>query len=128
MKYLIDTHTFIWASFNDSRLSKTAKDIFLDQTNEIHFSKASIWEMSIKIQLKKLDIVTNLNSFILNHAENNNINILDIALKHILRVQYLELHHRNPFDRLLIAQSILEEMPIISADKAFDKYDCKRIW
>lgn len=128
MKYIIDTHTLLWIVDDNSQLSRTAKDLYLNEKNEIFLSIASIWEMAIKISLKKLIIPYRLSDFVKEHIIGNNIRILNIALSHIYRLESLQYHHRDPFDRLIISQSIEESIPIISSDSELDKYEIERIW
>jgi len=128
LKYLIDTHTLLWIITNDPQLSKKAKDLYLNSKNTIYLSLASLWEMAIKISLNKLFIDAKLKDFVQNHIKGNDIKILNIELSHILSLENLPYHHRDPFDRLLICQSSNENMPLISSDKIFDFYHVKRIW
>ena len=128
MKYLIDTHTLLWIVTKNQKLSEKAKKFYLKRENIIFFSLASIWEMSIKISLKKLSIEEPLKDFIQNHIKGNDIKILNIGVQHILSLENLPYHHRDPFDRLIISQSMNENIPILSSDKVFDLYPIKRIW
>ena len=128
MKYLLDTHTLLWIVTNDPRLSKKAKNAYLNSENLICFSIASLWEMAIKISLKKLSIEEPLSEFIQNQIKANDIKFLNIEVPHILALENLAYHHRDPFDRLIIAQSIHEEITILSSDKIFDLYPIKRFW
>jgi len=128
MKYLLDTHTLLWIVTNDPRLSKKAKNAYLNSENLICFSIASLWEMAIKISLKKLSIEEPLSEFIQNQIKANDIKFLNIEVPHILALENLAYHHRDPFDRLIIAQSIHEDITILSSDKIFDLYPIKRFW
>ncbi len=128
MKYLIDTHTLLWIVTKNKKLSKKVKDIYLNSENQIFISLASLWEMAIKINLKKLSINEPLKDFVKNQIKSNDINILDIKTKHILLLENLPYYHKDPFDRLIISQSINEQIPLLSFDKVFDKYSIKRIW
>jgi PIN domain nuclease of toxin-antitoxin system len=128
MKYLLDTHTLLWITTDNPKLSKKAKSTYLNSQNEIFVSIASIWELSIKISLKKLDIKLPLKSFVDIHILGNNIKILELELNHIYKLEKLPFHHRDPFDRLIISQSIENKIPILSIDKMFDSYGIKRIW
>jgi len=128
MKYLLDTHTLLWIIADDPRLSKKAKNAYLNSENFIFFSVASLWEMAIKISLKKLSIEEPLNEFIQNHIKGNDIKFLNIEIPHILSLENLAYHHRDPFDRLIVAQSIHENISILSSDKIFDLYPIKRVW
>ena len=128
MKYLIDTHTLLWSAGNSPRLSSKVKKIYLNPNNDIYLSLASIWELSIKIGLNKINLSIPLKKFVDIHILGNNIEILNINLNHIYRIEKLPLHHRDPFDRLIISQAIEENLPIIGNDKIFDNYKIKRIW
>jgi len=128
VNYLIDTHAFLWIAANDSKLSNKVRALFLDSENLLFLSMASIWEMAIKISLKKLSIGQSLKDFLQMNLGSNDIEILNIKVTHILLLENLQFYHRDPFDRLIISQSISENIPIISADKAFDFYPIRRIW
>lgn len=128
MKYLIDTHTLIWIVTNNSKLSDKARSLYLDSDNDIYFSMASIWEMAIKISIKKMSIQTSLINFINDDIVGNNIKILNINIPHICYLEKLPFHHRDPFDRLILSQGITESIPVISSDKKFDLYPVNRIW
>ena len=128
MNYLLDTHTLLWITTEDSKLSENAKDLYLNNENEILLSMASIWELAIKSSINKISFDTTLEDYIEQHVRSNNIKILDIELSHVIRVENLPFHHRDPFDRLIIAQAIEEKLPIISKDNFFDKYDIQRKW
>jgi len=128
MNYLLDTQTLLWIVTDDTRLSKTVSRLFLDQQNEIFLSAASIWEMAIKISLQKLLLKGSLKDFATEHVLGNNIKILPIRLEHLYKLSNLPFHHRDPFDRLLIVQSLSENYPIISSNHAFEQYPVKRIW
>ncbi len=128
MKYLIDTHTLLWIVSDDKKLSKKAKSLYLDFSNEIYLSKASVWEISIKVSLGKLKLNSRLEDFISDHILNNNIKLVDIELTHIIAIESLPFYHRDPFDRLIISQAMCDKFQIISADEAFDDYPIKRLW
>ncbi|MCD4691864.1 MAG: type II toxin-antitoxin system VapC family toxin [Calditrichales bacterium] len=128
MKYLIDTHTLLWIVTNDPKLSAKAKDLYLDSENEIFISMASIWELSIKSSLGKISLEQPLDEFVDEHVKGNDIRILKIESPHVLRIENLPFYHRDPFDRLIISQSIEDNIPIIGSDKTFDSYPIKRIW
>ncbi len=128
MEILLDTQAFIWLCSDDRQLSKTAKKTFLNEKNSFFLSLASIWEMSIKSSLGKLKIRPSLERFILNELQENNIEQLPIHFQHVIKVNSLPFYHRDPFDRLLVAQSQIEEFSILSSDTVFDDYGVKRIW
>ncbi len=128
MKYLLDTHTLLWLTTNDPRLSQNSKELYLNAENEIFFSMASVWELAIKSSIKKITFAKTLEDYIEEHVKGNNIEIMQIELPHVLRVESLPFHHRDPFDRLLIAQAIENNISIIGMDSIFDKYKINRIW
>jgi PIN domain nuclease of toxin-antitoxin system len=128
MKYLIDTHVLLWLATDNPALSKKVKRIFLNEENEIYLSFASIWEMAIKMSLNKLTLKLPLKKFIEEHIVGNGIKLLEIKVNHLLEIEKLPFHHHDPFDRLIISQSIAESIPIITSDTNFDDYDIKVIW
>jgi PIN domain nuclease of toxin-antitoxin system len=127
MKILLDTHAFIWFVEDTSELTDYVKRIIEKPTNEIYLSIASIWEMAIKMQLKKLDIDKTIEE-IIDLATSNGFELLPILPEHIIRLSTLDFHHRDPFDRIIIAQGLVEKQEIVSRDKVFDDYGVKRIW
>ena len=128
MKYLLDTHTLLWIVTDNKKLSAKAKRCFLNKKNGIYLSIASLWEMAIKISLDKLKINQSLSEFCKKHIIGCNIKILEIKVEHLTKLESLKYKHRDPFDRLLVCQSLVENMAIISKDKVFSKYSVKRIW
>ena len=128
MKILIDTQAIIWFAENNHQLSKLARTAIENPGNICFVSMASFWEMSIKINLGKLTITgLTLQEFMDEIAENNFLT-LDIQRSHVITNERLPLFHRDPFDRLIIAQAITENMHIVSSDAAFDNYPVTRIW
>jgi PIN domain nuclease of toxin-antitoxin system len=128
MKYLLDTCTFIWFVSNSPELNITAKNIIEDEYSEIFLSIISIWEMSIKNSIGKLEFTKPFEEFIQSQIELNEIEILELSQEHIFKVNVLPFHHKDPFDRLIISQSIVENLPVISVDLEFGKYPIKLIW
>jgi len=128
MNILLDTHAFLWFVWDDAQLSQTAKDTITDPNNRKLVSVASIWEIAIKVSLQKLDLGMPYLSFMQSQLAINLFEILPMALEHGAEVSRLPFHHRDPFDRLMIAQAMWEQIPIVSADSAFDAYSVKRIW
>jgi len=124
---LLDTHTAIWFLNGDSALSQTAKQAILNNSNSKYLSVVSPWELAIKISLKKLDFDGKAVDFI-NLAENNGFTILPIKTAHLTVLEQLPLLHRDPFDRLLVATAISEQMTFISADKNVAQYNVPIIW
>jgi PIN domain nuclease of toxin-antitoxin system len=127
MRLLLDTHTFIWFVEDAPQLPANVKNLIENSQNEIFLSIVSLWEMAIKIQLKKLDINKSIEE-IINLSNQNGFILLPILSEHIVRLSKLEFFHRDPFDRMIIAQGISENQTIVSKDIIFDKYKAKRIW
>lgn len=128
MECLIDTHTLLWIVTDDVQLSKKARRIFLDEQNEIFISITSLWEIAIKVSLKRLNLNQTLNEFYIRHVVGNKIRLLDLKVEHLEVLETLSFHHRDPFDRLIISQAIVEKIPLLSNDKVLSKYPIKRIW
>ncbi len=128
MRALLDTHTFLWWISDDQRLSEKARAIIADGNNELFFSAASGWEISIKTGLGRLEIPDNLERFIADQLSRNAIAALPIYLSHTLHTRTLPDHHRDPFDRILISQAILEKMPLLSADPQIARYSVEVVW
>ena len=127
-RLLLDTHAFLWFVTEDPKLSATAQHMIAAGSNEPLLSAACVWEIVIKVSIGRLPIPGPLDSFIPEQLSTNRIVLLPIELKHLLEIARLPLHHRDPFDRLLIAQAVVEGIPIVSADPAFDQYPIERIW
>ena len=128
MRLLLDTHTFLWFLLEDPQLSVTASDLIVDPDNDIEVSPATYWEIAIKISLRKYALPEPYEVFIEREITTNNFHILPIEPKHTAVLTTMPFHHRDPFDRLLIAQAIVEQIPIISIDSAFDAYSITRLW
>lgn len=127
MKYLLDTHSFLWYINDDKRLPQKDKDAISIIENQIFVSIASIWEIAIKINIRKLFLIFDCD-FLFSQIDSNHFQLLPILRKHLNFYTNLPLHHRDPFDRILIAQAISEGMTIISRDKNFSDYDAKVLW
>ncbi|MEG4588249.1 type II toxin-antitoxin system VapC family toxin [Microcoleus sp. MOSTC5] len=128
MRLLLDTHTFIWYVTDNPRLSAHVKLLIEDENNEKLVSIASIWEMAIKHSIGRLNFSLPFMEFVGEQLTVSNIGLLEINLQHIEVVASLPLHHRDPFDRLIIAQSMAEQIPILSVDAIFDAYAIARVW
>jgi PIN domain nuclease of toxin-antitoxin system len=128
MRLLLDTHTFIWYVTDNPRLSAHVKLLIEDENNEKLVSIASIWEMAIKHSIGRLNFSLPFIEFVGQQLTVSNIGLLEINLQHIEVVASLPLHHRDPFDRLIIAQSMAEQIPILSVDAIFDAYAIARVW
>ena len=131
MKYLIDTHVFIWFIQNSSSLNHLAKSLIEDSNNQILISVASLWEISIKNSIGKLHLVKGFGA-VGNYLKDNSIEILSLEFLHTVENNRLPFYHRDPFDRIIAAQAIVENINFISADKVFDEYlkekSIERIW
>jgi len=125
--YLLDTHIALWFFNGDVRLSKAANEIIYDFFNPIYMSIASAWEVAIKLSIGKLDIINNTADF-LRDAENNKIIILPIKPAHLTTLENLPMIHRDPFDRLLIAAALAEQMTLITDDENIKRYEVAKIW
>jgi PIN domain nuclease of toxin-antitoxin system len=128
MMLLMDTHTFIWYVTDNYRLSNQVLELMNNENNQIFLSMASVWEMGIKNGLGKLTFNLPFETFIQQQLAINDFTVLNIEISHISAVSQLPLHHRDPFDRMLIAQGIVENMPVLSADTIFDAYPIQRLW
>lgn len=130
MRLLLDTHTFIWYLTDNSHLSNQVLELINDENNQILLSIASLWEIAIKQSIGKLSFNQPLpfDIFIAQQLNLNDFSLLDIKISHVAVVSSLPLHHRDPFDRLLIAQSVGENIPLLSADEIFDAYPVQRLW
>lgn len=122
MNLLLDTHIFLWFINDNPQLSNHLKDLIEDQKNSIYLSLASLWEMSIKYNLGKLRLDSSYEEFIEKEIVRTRLILLNINLNHLKINANLAFHHRDPFDRLIIAQSIAENIPVISLDSAFSQY------
>lgn len=127
MKALLDTHAFLWSISDDDRLSRKAQQIFTG-SNDLWLSVASIWEILIKVKSGKLPLPEPSGPYLVRELSENGIEVLPIKLDHVLRIENLTAHHRDPFDRILIAQSIEEKLPLVTADPVFERYPVKLIW
>lgn len=128
MNVLLDTHVLIWWSISPGNLSETVYQLLDDQSNSLFFSLASIWEMQIKLQIGKLTLNLPLPELIENQCQTNGLQLLSIETSHIYALNNLPSHHKDPFDRILIAQAIVETIPIVSIDGIFDNYPIQRLW
>jgi PIN domain nuclease of toxin-antitoxin system len=128
MKLLRDTHTFIWWDSEPLMLSPQVLNICQDPENVLLVSVASLWEMQIKLQLGKLKLNMPLAELVLGQQEINKIEILDVKLEHVMALGKLPPHHKDPFDRMLIAQADIEKAILVSKDQIFTEYAVKVVW
>ena len=128
MRALLDTHTFLWWVDGDPLLSPIAHEVLGDKTNDIYFSTAASWEIAIKVSVGQLLLAGELQERIADQLQINDFLLLPISLAHTCRVSLLPFHHRDPFDRLLIAQAQLENLVILTRDPLFLEYDVQTLW
>jgi PIN domain nuclease of toxin-antitoxin system len=128
MKALLDTHTFLWWNLNAPQLSTTARDFIADGNNKIILSAASAWEIAIKYAKGRLDLPEPPDLYVPNRLKLHHFSSLAIQTAHALQVHALPPIHNDPFDRLLIVQSQLEKMPLLTTDAEILKYGIDIIW
>ena len=128
MRALLDTHVLLWWLVDDERLGDRARDLLADRSSEVFFSAASSWELAIKIGLGRLTLPDPPRAFIPRVLREQSIRPLEITHAHALEVAELPHHHNDPFDRMLIAQSRLEKLPLVSADPRLSEYGAEIIW
>ncbi|RLT33972.1 MAG: type II toxin-antitoxin system VapC family toxin [Chloroflexi bacterium] len=128
MTYLLDAHTLLWFVAGDATLPLSVRNLIEDRKTRRFVSIATLWEIAIKVNLGKLTMAVGFKELAPHYLLENDMSILPISVPHLQRFVQLPYHHRDPFDRLLIAQSIVEDMPILSRDGVFDAYDSERIW
>jgi PIN domain nuclease of toxin-antitoxin system len=128
VKLLLDTHTLLWFLRDDPNLSAAAKALILDPANHKFVSVASCWEIAIKATRNKLSLTEPSGVLLGRELPRNGFDLLAIELRHATHVEHLPEHHKDPFDRLLAAQSLLEGMPMVSVDVQLDAYGISRLW
>ncbi len=128
MRVLLDTHAFLWFILDDPKLSTLARGIIEEEKNDILISPASYWEIAIKIRLKKYSLPQPYLQFMQSQIASNEFKILPLELMHTDLLITLPIHHKDPFDRLLVCQSLAEGIPLVSADAGLDCYGINRLW
>jgi PIN domain nuclease of toxin-antitoxin system len=128
MRVLLDTHTFPWFVLNDAKLSAAAKAVIEAPTTDVWVSPASYWEIAIKVGYKKLNLFAPYADFMHRGIAGNDFEVLPIEPRHCERLTTLPPHHKDPFDRLLVAQALAEGIPLVSVDPALDPYGVRRLW
>lgn len=128
MKVLLDTQAFLWIIADGERLSSRARQVFLDQNNMLYFSAVSLWEISIKYSLGKLELAPDWPVSIRREMQSNTIQWLPVEMEHCVQVSQLPFHHRDPFDRMLVAQALVEDMTLLSSDHQMKAYAARCIW
>jgi PIN domain nuclease of toxin-antitoxin system len=128
MRLLLDTHTFLWFIEGNLNLSDAARNLIEDQGNQRFLSIASLWEISIKVSLSKLELRMTLTELVKREVYGNAIELLEIQPEHLDELAKLPFHHKDPFDRLMIAQSLAECVPMVTKDGAFESYPVTLLW
>jgi PIN domain nuclease of toxin-antitoxin system len=128
VKLLLDTHAFLWFLAGESRVKPRVRRRIEDTRNEKLLSVASIWEMAIKVSLRKLELDDPLPALVAQSTRDVGIGLLGISAAHATGAAQLPWHHRDPFDRLLVSQALSDELTIVSADESFDAYGVDRLW
>lgn len=128
MRHLLDAHTLIWALDDPSKLGRRAVAVLEDSDNELAISIGTIWELSIKTGLEKLSLSLPYRQWMERALADLGLAVSTITLDFAERQMALPSHHRDPFDRLLVAQCLVESIPIVSADSVFDRYGITRVW
>lgn len=128
MKLLLDTHVFIWFDSEPERLTPRVAELVSDSRHQLFLSLASVWEMQIKVQIEKLKLRVDLVKLIDEERFQNQISFLPITIEDILSLSHHPFHHRDPFDRMLIAQAARHDMQLLTDDSAFAMYPIKTIW
>lgn len=128
MKFLLDTHTFLWFIEGNANLSSTARNLIEDLGNQRFLSIASLWEMFIKVSIGKLELVITFVELVERHIYGNAIELLKIQPGYLDRLAQLPFHHKDPLDRLIIAQSLAEHIPVGTKDTAFGNYPVTILW
>lgn len=128
MRVLLDTSSFLWFISGNELLSPTARQLISDSDNQLFLSTASLWEIAIKVSVGKLTLTQPFAKLFPGQLLANDVVLLPISLDHAARIIDLPFHHRDPFDRMLIAQAMVEDLPLISPDSILARYPIKLIW
>ena len=130
MNLLLDTHTFLWFAIDSlrSNLPEATRELLEEENNRLFLSYVSPWEAAIKVSIGKLNLPEPIGRIVQTEISNNGINLLDVKLAHLDLIERLPFHHKDPFDRLLIAQAQVEGLTIVGIDTVFDQYGVNRIW
>lgn len=128
MRFLVDTHAFLWAVLSPEKLTDRVRSVFTDREAELLLSIATPWEMAIKAGIGKLEDGAEILDNFENRVTASGYRMLETSIKHTIRSGYLPRYHKDPFDRLLIAQALDLNVPILSGDDIFDLYGVRRVW
>lgn len=126
MRVLIDTHVFLWGIQDETKLSPRVQSLL--PAADLWISVASLWEIITKVQMGKLALPSPVGDYLVAKLTANGVSVLPLVLDHVKRLEGIPLHHRDPFDRILIAQSLEEKLPLVTADPVFDRYPIDVIW
>ncbi len=129
MRVLVDSHIYVWTKLNDPRLSRTAKSVLRSDEHQLYFSLASLWELSIKIRSGKLRTLTSSVAFLHDSLMEDSIQILPVLYSDLLALEQLENHHRDPFDRIVIAQAMTNGLKLLTEDRTIKLYNgVETVW
>ncbi len=128
MRLLLDTHAFLWFVLNDPQLSTAARTAISDPKNGVFVSPATFWEVAIRVSIGKYTVHGPLEDFFQRAIKDNDFEVLPIEARHAARVAALPFHHKDPFDRMLIAQALVEGLTLVSIEAAFAAYGVNRLW
>jgi len=128
VRLLLDTHTFLWFITDDPLLSRAARALIADPGNESVISAASYWEVAIKVNLGKYPLTVPFEQFLTDGIKGNDFAILPVEIRHAVVLSQLPMHHKDPFDRMIIAQALADQISVVSLDVAFDSYGVTRLW
>ena len=128
MRFLIDTHVWLWAISEPERLRPSAAELIIAPENAVVLSAASAWEIAIKVSRGRLNLPLPLDDLLMSELQIFSLSVLAVQLPHAVHVAHLPLHHADPFDRLLVAQCQTEGLPLMTADAAFARYDIEILW
>jgi PIN domain nuclease of toxin-antitoxin system len=128
MRVLLDAHALVWSVANSSRLSPAARNLMDDPLVAKLLSIASLWEIAIKVRLRKLEFGIEFDALVGLIEDEGLATFLPITPAHVKHLQHLEMHHRDPFDRMLVAQALADNLTLVSADTSLDAYGVQRLW
>ena len=126
--FLLDTHAFLWAITDDPKLSRKAKQIFTNPRNRLLLSVVSLWEIIIKTQIGKLSLPGPIEDYLQEHLSRTGVETLSLEASHVWQLRNLPRRHRDPFDRMLVAQSKVERLPILTRDRWIKRYPVRTVW
>lgn len=128
MNILLDSHAFLWFVADDLKLSIDARTAIEDSTNRKWISIASLWEITIKVSIGKLNLADPVSEFLSREILCNKFSTLNVTMDHLAKLSVLPFNHRDPFDRLIVSQALQESFPVVSTDASLDAYGIDRIW